>query len=178
MSRRARGFTLIELMVVVAIIAALIGLLVPAMSVLKNRQKQAQARTQVMGLALAVQNYLGDYGILGEELAENPTDFAAAPAHFLIARPRRSNRDVYLQVKTSEITDDALQPVPEVDARQLINPWGKRIRFTITNARSGPTTGFDHTKTIVIRSGPTGADIPNELIYSYDLDQDAWQWAK
>jgi prepilin-type N-terminal cleavage/methylation domain-containing protein len=51
------GFTLIELLVVIAIIITLIGLLMPLIAMLKNSEKAATTRSNIMGLMVAMQAY-------------------------------------------------------------------------------------------------------------------------
>jgi prepilin-type N-terminal cleavage/methylation domain-containing protein/prepilin-type processing-associated H-X9-DG protein len=56
-----RGFTLVELLVVVAIIAVLIALLLPALSAVKERARRAYCGSNLRQIALAHQMYLDDY---------------------------------------------------------------------------------------------------------------------
>lgn len=57
---RRRGFSLTELVVVVAIILVLVALLIPAVSVVRERQRRAQAVAQVAQIHMAVQNYAAE----------------------------------------------------------------------------------------------------------------------
>src|SRR5438105_6207681 len=59
---RAHGFTLIELIVVILIIAALAALLVPAALRTLDRAKSAQAKNDVTQIVTAVNAYYTEYG--------------------------------------------------------------------------------------------------------------------
>ncbi len=62
MSCRERGFTMIELLVVVAIIALLIGLMLPALGSARGLARQAVCLSQVRQLGLGWALYAGDFG--------------------------------------------------------------------------------------------------------------------
>ncbi len=57
-----RGFTLIEILVVITIIAVLAGLLFPAMSAVRESARKASAKNDIMQIVNAVKNFMTDYG--------------------------------------------------------------------------------------------------------------------
>jgi prepilin-type N-terminal cleavage/methylation domain-containing protein len=68
---RRRAFSLIELMVVVAIIALLITLASPILEKSLETGRRAQARTDAAQIAHALENYLSEYGKFPVESAGN-----------------------------------------------------------------------------------------------------------
>ncbi len=56
------AFTLIELLVVITIIAILMGLLFPAINIVKEQARKAEAKAAVTQVAAAVKQYYNEYG--------------------------------------------------------------------------------------------------------------------
>lgn len=60
---RKRGFTLIELIVVIVIILVLVGILVPTLARVRTNATMTAARNQIQGIQGALQVYFGDHGM-------------------------------------------------------------------------------------------------------------------
>lgn len=52
-----RGFSLLEILITISIIAVLLGLLLPAIGMLKRRAREVQSVERLLGLTIAVRSY-------------------------------------------------------------------------------------------------------------------------
>ena len=62
MERKKPGHTVVELLIVVGIIAILVGLLVPALSAVKNMARETKQKAQFSTIELALATFKNDYG--------------------------------------------------------------------------------------------------------------------
>ncbi|MHC4425235.1 MAG: type II secretion system protein [Planctomycetota bacterium] len=62
MKRRKSGLTLVELLTVLAIMALLVGLLVPALTVVRNIARETKQKAQFATIELALTTFKNDYG--------------------------------------------------------------------------------------------------------------------
>jgi prepilin-type N-terminal cleavage/methylation domain-containing protein len=60
--REKTGFTLVELLTVLAIVALLVGLLIPSLTVIRNTAKEAKQKAQFTEIGLALTAFRNDYG--------------------------------------------------------------------------------------------------------------------
>jgi len=62
MERKKTGFTMVELLAVLGIIALLVGLLLPALSAVRNIAKETKQKAQFTAIELALTAFKNDYG--------------------------------------------------------------------------------------------------------------------
>ena len=60
--KRKKGFTIVELLTVMAVIAILIGLLVPALGLVKDHAKRLQQKAQFHGIDVGLEMYKTEFG--------------------------------------------------------------------------------------------------------------------
>ena len=76
----ASAFTLIEMLVVIAIIGILAGILLPVIGMARAKARQTQAHSDIAGLEQALTTYTLDFGALPPDSAPAGTDFPGAKA--------------------------------------------------------------------------------------------------
>jgi prepilin-type N-terminal cleavage/methylation domain-containing protein len=162
--RRPAAFTLIELLIVIAIIAILAGLAFPALQGALNGGKKAQARNDVQQIAAAIRAFDLEYGRMPVSNVSNSSD--------------DNSGDFYTEdskgiIKALTAQDDTLNPrkIMFLEPRQAKNnksgvaedgtfydPWGKSYVIKLDSNYNGKTEyyGVRYTKAIVFSFGPNG----------------------
>jgi prepilin-type N-terminal cleavage/methylation domain-containing protein/prepilin-type processing-associated H-X9-DG protein len=79
---RARGFTLIEMMMVVMIIAILIALLLPAVQTSREGARMTQCRNNLLQLGIALGNYASTHGVLPPGVVEDKGPISNLPVGY------------------------------------------------------------------------------------------------
>ncbi len=165
MSHDRRAFTLIEMLTVVAIIAVLAGLLLPAIGIVRSRAKLADARQMVREVTMALEAYRADdrrrrYPV--EEDCAFCRDRESGGAHSL---PESAERRLRTGIATGT-TPHALQALIDLNLITLragalrdgflVDPWGQTYAYALVR----PAAAGDPT------------DTANQLAVDWNWDAD------
>ncbi len=118
--KKNRGFTLVELLVVVAIIALLVSILLPALGKARKQAKQIVCASNLHNWSIAFQAYVSDNNRLLSSYRPSGATAGPVPGHVLMAQntedsPWRNN-----------INMESLSPYIEgfdLDSEQLSDVW-------------------------------------------------------
>jgi prepilin-type N-terminal cleavage/methylation domain-containing protein len=140
--KHANGFTLIELIIVIAIITVLAGLLFPAFKGLLNSAKKTRAKNDLTQIATAVNGFYTEYGKYPTTSTADVT-FGISPTNDLLCDVLRNNTGgangatvtllnprqiVFMDVPEAR---DQTNPKSGIKAGIWYDPWGKAYNATI-----------------------------------------------
>ncbi|PWB78833.1 MAG: hypothetical protein C3F15_00700 [Holophagae bacterium] len=108
--RRGRGFTLIELMVVVAIIGILAVVALPAMRTAPLKAREAVLKADLYQIRSCIDQYLGDKGEYPESL-QGLVD--AGYLRFVPIDPITRKADTWVELEASPTETEELEPIDE-----------------------------------------------------------------
>ena len=132
--KTTKKFTLIELLMVMAVIAMLAGLIMPAIGFVQRSAQKTKTRSQISALYLAIKQYESIYGTLPLTLTTDP-----------------------LILSTSQYATLVKSLCPKTTDNSTGNPRG--ISFLVPNADFSSTSGFidmwKHDLKVVMTSSAT-----------------------
>lgn len=180
------GFTFIELLVVVAIIAALAAISLAGLSVLRRQQKIASTLDLMTNITVAVDAYIREYRRLGDDV--NSTDFLRDPWHFFYKDQRLHGKTPLLDIKLERLVErlgsgaikrpDAVHTATHISDFFGSTPTNV-LSFTIFNHNRGSGANFAYAHCIILRSSAgTLGDPKDDLYYAYSADKASWRKLK
>jgi len=127
MKNNSRGFTLLELLTVIAIVIILAGILIPAVGIVRQKAKAARAQADIESLCVALKMYEADMGSLPGSTA-NTNSFKK----ILGVKITVSGVDYgpYMEFKAKDTSGDTFN-----------DPWGKAYTYTTPGTHN--TGSFD-----------------------------------
>ena len=177
--RRQRAFTIIELLVVMAIIIVLAGLILATSGYVQNKGKRSRAEAEIAAISAALENYKADNGIYPTETATNtlkantmgdPTqpEYRAASLSLYKAISGDADNDsnrvaeskVYFNFKPNQLSPTTESP----SVIYLKDPFGNSYGYSTVKA-SAPsgTDGYNPTFDLWSTCGTTSpAAIPDQ----------------
>lgn len=180
-----RGFTILELMVVIAIIAALAGMALAGLSALRRQQKIASTWDLMTNLTTAVDQYIRDYARLGVDADSN--DFKRDPWKFLYKDLHALKKQPLIDVKLERLVErlgpaSCSRPAAVHTATHITDYFGSDpvnvLSFTIINANKGVATNAStrYVQGIILRSSAgTFGDPKDDLMFVFNADKASWR---
>jgi prepilin-type N-terminal cleavage/methylation domain-containing protein len=195
-SRACGGFTVIELMVVIAIIAILAALLIPAVGMLNTNAKRAKTTHNLSQLTFAVSTYLDTYGRLGSLMdpagdsdPQHSMAFRCDPWYFLYVTPMLTKAEPFfaptgLKLVTATGANTCVPAVNAMHATHICDAWGTNpdnvLSWGIVNGSPvGGSDRFSFTQSIDLRSSAgTATKITDDIVFHYSSQTQRWDLVK
>ena len=171
------GFTLVELLTVILIIAILAGILIPVVTGIIIRAEETRARTEMNAIITAIKQYKAEYGRLPIPKADqgDPDKYYRDPGEL---------KDIMAALMALDTASDPdnprkiifLEPNPESPPGEFLDPWGEPYRIKLDTDYDDELThpldtGVDVKGIGVAASAGRNSDWDDEdhLLSSYEL---------
>lgn len=167
--KRADGFTLIEILVVIGILAILMGMAIPAASAIVKRAKRSAARTDAAVVQSALMRYRAEYNCW-PEFAKGKTQQHLTDDEFLkTMMPTPGGGVLGENLKRIRFIEGGKDVVVN---DQYVDPWGKPFQYLVNESPK---------ETMGLGTFGTAYDGPSEirakaLVWSAGEDGDYGTW--
>lgn len=129
--RNKKGFTLMELLTVIAVMAVLAGLLLPALRRARMRARVAAAESMIASLQVALSMYNMDYGVFPASTNDTGTQYngnsfavpAAVGNNLVGALTSPTKGGPYMEFRGRDLDEDGGDFV-------VLDPWGRAYVYT------------------------------------------------
>jgi general secretion pathway protein G len=152
--RRGPGFTLMEMLVVMAIVGILSSLLITGVRAARGRGKIAKTRTMIDGLSLSIKQYEIDHG----DYPRGAGGTASAEAlHKALTSAKWPG--------AYEFTNKEAQDTDGNGEREIVDAWGGPISYYHNRSYSGPPRA---TTFRLISKGPDGVQGTDDDVDNFE----------
>jgi prepilin-type N-terminal cleavage/methylation domain-containing protein len=141
-----KAFTLMELLTVIAVMAVLAGLLLPALSKAREKARNAAAESMIASLQTALSMYNMDYGVYpassnvdSAQYNGNSFDtvFDGTPNNLVAALTAMTKGGPYMEFRGSDLDESGGDYV-------VLDPWGRAYVYTCRRALNGVKIAASH----------------------------------
>ena len=173
--RHFAAFTLIELMVVIAVILVLAGLVLSISGYAINKGARSRAETEIAAMSAAMESYKADNGIyprnattdaLDAKTSTTPSGYQSASLYLYNELSGLDSSQQPVANKKSYFTfkPQMLGHVPSTSTTiaYLRDPWGNSYGYSTANQAS-PSTGYNPTFDLWSTAGPTPTPAPSPI---------------
>jgi len=144
------GFTLLELLAVLSIIALVAGFLFPTITKVKEEARKAKAKAMIETLSIAINAYRTDWGVYGP--TENELNNSGILYNMLTTNKKNGP---YMEFKQRDLIISGA-------IRKLINPWGTLYSVYVdTDGGSNSTPSHNRNSFDISCTTPGGISINN-----------------
>ena len=175
---KRRHFTLIEMLVVVAVIAILIGILIPTIGTVMQKVKQSQTKAVINSLRLAIKQYESTYGIL-------PFTGANADKSILYEPGSPTNLEYEKLLSTLEGNDTAQNPrgikFLDLSDADYDDAWDEELNVVLDLDYDSSIdsalirgSGTLNTEIVIWSAGPDGDDNDDDGHVDNDDNVNSW----
>ncbi len=184
-ARSSRGFTLIEILIVISIIAVLASLILAGVGMARKRANIAVATSQISAMMSALEQYVQETGRYPGTTAEGyPDGENGFPALFKAIFMARGKKDPLLQYKEQDVMvwDDDRSDYRKADQdeifdartkKYLADPWGKPYVYHENKSRPRRRWMHNPNKVDLYSTGPDKEDQTSEGNFDCD-DVGSW----
>ncbi|MEM9399155.1 MAG: type II secretion system protein [Verrucomicrobiota bacterium] len=193
--KRRSGFTLVELLVVITIIAILMGLAFPSLQAAMRFAKKSEAKVIVAQLGTAIASYKTEYNRLPIKTLGRPQQdeqFEAGELYFVLTGQEEKGSEMdnprritFLDFNTKYLRQgpandlNRLPPDNPIDADTFVDPWNreyqiimdfdydKRIDVPDTSAAAMPQDSVTINSTVAIWSLGDDPELPRSYVASW-----------
>ena len=178
-SQRRTAFTLIELLIVMAIIIVLAGLILATSGYVQDKGKRSRAEAEIAAMSAALESYKADNGVyprntatdaLDARLADNPSAYGTASVFLYdsLAGANGGSRTPTADSKSYfTFKPNMLSPSDQTATVTAIrDPFGNSYGYSTANQDS-PTKGFNPTFDLWSTAGETAPTARSKWIKNW-----------